>query len=57
MTHKHKYISTCTAKILETTNKGYKILTINTKGLTKTERSGKIQYFDKWLWEYNFEPI
>jgi hypothetical protein len=46
-----------TAEILEKTNKGYKLFTKDSKGLTKKERTGKIQYFEQWCFEYNFIKI
>ena len=55
--YQHKFIKTMTAEILEKTNKGYKLFTKDSKGLTKKERTGKIQYFEQWCFEYNFIKI
>lgn len=44
--YRHKSIPSMTMRVLSLTNKGYKCLVTDPKGLGKV-RSGKIEYFDK----------
>lgn len=57
MTHQHAHIKTLFAKVIEHTNKGVKVLTVDSKGITKTEKTGKIQFFTSKDWKELFKQI
>jgi hypothetical protein len=57
MTHQHVYLKTLFAKVIEPTNKGVKVLTMDKNGFTKTEKTGKIQFFSNNEWNTLFKPI
>ena len=57
MTHQHVFLKTLFAKVIEPTNKGVKVLTMDKQGFTKTEKTGKIQFFSTDEWKTLFQPI
>ena len=44
--YQHVHIRTLFCQVLECTNKGFKVLQKDSKGLTKKERTGKIAFYD-----------